>query len=212
MSSEEQQYIQQVTNLAGANHERSIQAQEAAFAGSTAVIVAPDGNGNGIGVHAMSKTPEWYTPADIVARVCVALGQIDLDPCSNTGTPNIPAMKRYTRQDNGLEQGWEGRVYMNPPYGDEIGVWVAKLAWEFQAGNVTEAIALVPARTDTAWFRTLRKFPKCFIYGRLKFLSPTGTVNSAPFPSVAVYLGTDLARFANTFREIGDIYTLLEDQ
>ena len=37
---------------------------------------------------------------------------------------------------------------MNPPYGGDIAWWVQKLVEEFELGEVTEAIALVPSRTD----------------------------------------------------------------
>jgi hypothetical protein len=160
-------------------------------------------------VHYTSDTPEWYTPAHIIARAIKALGAIDLDPCSNSrNAPNVPAAKHFTEEDNGLIQPWHGRVYMNPPYGRIIGEWAERLVREFDAGRVTEAVALVPARTDTEWFRAFRRFPRCFLYGRLKFSDHD---NSAPFPSVAIYLGSNLPAFALAFDDIGDIYQLVGD-
>jgi hypothetical protein len=151
-----------------------------------------------------SETPEWYTPDHIISKVRMVLGDITLDPCSNSNTnPNVPALNHYTVEDNGLSQEWFGGVYMNPPYGDEIKEWVAKLVEAYELGNVDEAIALLPARTDTAWMRMLSDYPRCFVWGRLKF---SGSENSAPFPSVVVYLGKDTAQFATVFQEIGDIY------
>ena len=131
-------------------------------------------------------------------------GVIDLDPCSDSGdTPNVPALAHFTSSDDGLAQGWGGKVYMNPPYGRVIGDWVAKLAGEFQAGNVTEAIALVPARTDTSWFQLLRDCAICFVSGRLKF---SGGGNSAPFPSAAAYFGHEPDAFLVAFGDIGDVW------
>lgn len=156
-----------------------------------------------------SATPEWNTPSHIVDRVLEVLGSIDLDPCSNSRTnPNVPARKCYTKQENGLGQAWTGRVYMNPPYGREIGSWVSKLHNAYQTHNVCEAVALLPARTDTQWFRTLRPYPKCFVTGRLKFGEAR---NSAPFPSVVVYLGHRPSRFTAVFSSLGDIYTCLQE-
>jgi len=156
--------------------------------------------------HYSSDSPEWYTPGNILERVVRLFGRIDLDPCSNVGKPNVPAAKHYTWADDGLQQPWAGRVYMNPPYGREIDDWVQKLAEEYEAGNVIEAVALVPARTDTAWFRRLRQYVRCFIFGRLSF-SDSGT---APFPSVAVYLGDHVEGFVATFGDIGDVYQVIE--
>ena len=151
-----------------------------------------------------STTPEWLTPSDIIDRAATVLGGIDLDPCSdNHGSPNVPAVRHYTQDDDGLNQQWVGRVYMNPPYGRAIGSWVGKLDNHHRAGDVSEAIALVPARTDTAWFRILADYPVCFLAGRLRF---SDSLTGAPFPSGVFYLGPRLEAFAQRFEDIGDIY------
>lgn len=153
-----------------------------------------------------SKTDEWNTPQEILRRVLAVMGEIDLDPCSNSEeSPNVPAALHYTEDMNGLAREWLGAVYMNPPYGDVIGDWVKKLVAEYRAGCVTQALALVPARTDTQWFREFREFPRCFIIGRLKF---GNAENGATFPSVVVNLGCDREKFMSVFGEIGDVYEL----
>lgn len=149
-----------------------------------------------------SESGEWYTPQAIIDAAIATLGGIDLDPCSNTGTPNVPASRHLTSEDDGLAHGWQGTVYMNPPYGREIGGWIDKLATEFAYGNVTAAVALLPARTDTAWFRALPARWVCFVSGRLRFSG----ADPAPFPSVAAYLGPDAARFADAFGSLGLLY------
>jgi len=159
---------------------------------------------NAIAVHFSSASSAWLTPPAIIDRVLQALDGIDLDPCSNSHeAPNVLAASLCTVEDDGLSQPWYGRVYMNPPYGRDISAWVVKLRLEYDAGRVTEAIVLLPARTDTAWFRRLRPYPRCFIAGRLKF---SGYQNSAPFPSAVVYLGTRPQRFFEAFAELGDVY------
>jgi hypothetical protein len=158
-------------------------------------------------VHFSSQSIECYTPLEIVGRVLEVFGEIDLDPCSNSHEePNIPARSHYTQDDNGLSRQWHGRVYMNPPYGRELSDWIGHLRDEYKAGRVTEAIALVPSRTDTEWFRKVREYPRCFIFGRLRFI---GQENSAPFPSMLVYMGDNLESFVEAFSDIGDIYQLV---
>lgn len=158
-------------------------------------------------VHFSSSSPEWYTPKDIIERAIAVMGGIDLDPCSNKGVPNVPASKHYTEDDDGLAWDWEGRVYMNPPYGRGIGEWVTKLMDDYAVGICTAAIALVPARTDTDWFRKLRDTYICFIDGRLKF---SGHQNSAPFPSAVIYIGPNEEGFIEHFGAIGDIWRRVE--
>ena len=151
-----------------------------------------------------SDTDEWYTPTEVIARVLKMWTTIDLDPCSNDSqNPNVPAAQHFTRDDDGLAQRWNGRVYMNPPYGREIAAWVDKLVDEHVAGHVTAAVALLPARTDTAWHLRLRDYPRCFVEGRLKF---SGHDNSAPFPSMLVYLGAEVVDFVTTFSDVGDVF------
>lgn len=150
-----------------------------------------------------SDSAEWFTPWDIIERVQTLFGEIDLDPCSNDGVPVVPALKHFKENDDGLTQEWSGRVYMNPPYGRGIGAWVTKLADAHASGDVPEAVALVPARTDTEWFQSFRDAAVCLIRGRLRFSeSETG----APFPSTAVYLGPRREAFIAAFTDIGDVW------
>ena len=159
-------------------------------------------------IHFSSETPEHYTPSAIVEAVIACLGAIDLDPCSNTGSPNVPAATHYTSAENGLTRAWCGRVYMNPPYGREIDDWVTKLCAEhIRPDGVDEAIALLPARTDTQWFLKLRDFVCCFVEGRLTFI---GNKDPAPFPSVVVYLGEDIGKFYHHFSPFGDVWRRLK--
>lgn len=152
-----------------------------------------------------SETPEWYTPDLIIKRVLDLFGEIDLDPCSNSADPdeaNIPANDYYTAAIDGLAQRWHGRVYMNPPYGDDIPPWIDRLVQAYEGGEIDEAIALLPARTDTNWFQPLWSHVFCFIKGRLKFKGADG---GAPFPSVVVYMGPDVDGFKDAFNDIGAI-------
>jgi len=151
-----------------------------------------------------SNTNAWNTPSIIIDKTIELMGSIDLDPCSDSYTnPNVPAERHFTIDDDGLNQPWHGRVYMNPPYGNEIGNWTGKLKNEYEMGRTTQAVALVPSRTDTEWFRGLCKYPRCFIWGRLRF---SEYENSAPFPSMIVYFGSDITKFTSVFGDIGDVY------
>jgi len=153
---------------------------------------------------------DWQTPPEVIERVIAVLGAIDLDPCSNShDDPNVPAAKHFTEEDDGLAQEWRGRVYMNPPYGRVIGKWVEKLVEEFEAGRVTQAIALVPARTDTRWFKRFRAFPRCFVQGRLKFV---GAAAGAPFPSAIIGVGVSVEALAEGFGDIGDCFPIKENK
>lgn len=127
-------------------------------------------------VHFSSKTPEWSTPQSVFDELDREFN-FTLDPCATK--ENAKCAKFYTLEDDGLSRDWSGEVvFMNPPYGREIGKWVKKL-------SETGGVALLPARTDTRYFHDYiyKKAEIRFIKGRLKF---GGSKNSAPFPSMIV--------------------------
>ena len=153
-----------------------------------------------------NKTDCWYTPPSIVELVIQVLGEINLDPCADDGR-HIAATKHYTFDDNGLEQPWCGKIYMNPPY-SHPGLWMKKLQLEFETGNVDEAIALVPAATDTNWLSpVLKTQPVCFWKGRIKFLGQDYQPKlSARQSHVLVYWGNNWQKFREVFEDYGVVY------
>lgn len=154
-------------------------------------------------VMGSSDSPEWYTPSYIVQATIEVMGEIDLDPCSNSHeTPTVPARTLYTKEDNGLGKQWKGKTYLNPPYGTEISAWTNKLIESYESGNVEEAIALLPGRIDTQWFSPLYAYLLCIVRGRVQFAN---SPYHAPFPCVIAYLGKREDVFMNTFKAIGPI-------
>jgi len=74
---------------------------------------------------------------------------------------------------------------MNPPYGRVIGKWMAKAVESWRSGATV--VCLVPARTDTAWWHDFAMQGEVrLIRGRLKFVSPDGVGDFAPFPSAVI--------------------------
>ena len=131
-------------------------------------------------VHFSSKTELWATPMDFFQKWSDSIGGFDLDVCANQ--ENAKCQKFFTKEDDGLNQDWIGKCWMNPPYGKEIGHWMKK-AYESSHQGAT-VVCLVPSRTDTKWWHDYAMKGKItFIKGRLKFGS---SKNSAPFPSAVV--------------------------
>jgi hypothetical protein len=106
------------------------------------------------------NTDIWLTPAYFIEQ----LGTFDLDPCGHWPRPFETARKTICLPEDGLSTEWTGRVWLNPPYGKQIGHWLRKLQ---EHGN---GIALVFSRTDTRWFQELKPDLTFFISGRIKFL------------------------------------------
>lgn len=142
-----------------------------------------------------SKTEMWATPQKFFDKLDEQYN-FTLDVCATE--INAKCLNYFNPEINGLEQEWTGVCWMNPPYGREIGKWVAKAYNEAQKENCT-VVALLPARTDTRWFHDyiymMHGVSIDFIKGRLKF---NDGKNPAPFPSMIVVFKQN--RFKETNR------------
>ena len=138
----------------------------------------------------------WETPPELVAALESVFGRFDLDPCAasaDASRARVKARVRLTVDDDGLTAPWRGLVFVNPPYGRQLGKWVAKCAGEAAGGAVV--VGLVPARTDTQWWhRHVAGAADVFMLrGRLRF--GDGAM-PAPFPSAVVLWGASAEQAA----------------
>lgn len=171
---------------------------------SEGIIHQVDAN-HALKVQTSSKSDEQWTPDTVIEAAISVLGQIDLDPCSNSREcPNVPASQHYTIADDGLLQTWGGRVWLNPPYSNTA-QWVDKVLTEYSEKRVTETIVLVKSATDTQWYQRLDDYPCCHWNGRLKFKNPDNKGNTAPFASTLFYLGENYSRFKEVFSQYGRV-------
>lgn len=137
-----------------------------------------------LAVATSSASDDWPTDPAVFAALAREFGPFDLDVCASPDNAKCPRF--YTAADDGLTQPWEGRVFMNPPYGRTIGLWMRKA--RLAAADGALVVCLVPARPDTAWWRESKAEATLvrFYPGRLRF----GPLDSpAPFPSALIVLG-----------------------
>lgn len=143
----------------------------------------------GIGGHHRpnrGRTDEWLTPPPIIT----ALGEFDLDPCSPVDRPWDTAKTHFTIEDDGLLREWNGRVWLNTPYGPEVIKWMGRMA-EHNHGT-----ALIFARTETDAFHRYvwnRASAVLFLRGRLNFYSVKGerAKQNAGAPSCLIAYGQE---------------------
>ena len=133
-------------------------------------------------VMTSSDDMTWATPKKWFDYLNLEFG-FTLDPCCLPETAKCK--KFFTPKDDGLAQSWQDeRVFMNPPYGREIGKWMKK-AHDEALNNGALVVCFVPARVDTEWWHRYAikaadiRFPK----GRVKF---EGADASAPFPIAVI--------------------------
>lgn len=159
---------------------------------------------------------EWYTPTKYIDAARDVLGEIELDPASNDAAQeSINAGRYYTLEDDGLEQQWQGRVWLNPPYAQpSIMQFIEKLCLSYQRKSVPEAILLTHNYTDTRWFHLATQHASaiCFTRGRIGFLNPAGQ-RAAPTQGQAFfYFGDDVQKFSDRFSDFGFIVSIFADQ
>jgi hypothetical protein len=126
-----------------------------------------------IGSHhsARAGTETWLTPPNVLTALGGA-DSFDLDPCAAPNQPWPTARQHYTIADDGLALPWTGRIWLNPPYSNNvIARWMGRMA------DHAHGIALIFARTETKVFHeTVWRAADAllFLEGRLHFHDAAG--------------------------------------
>lgn len=116
----------------------------------------------------VAATHVWLTPPEIIE----ALGPFDLDPCAAPEPRPWPTAARHIAlPEDGLTAEWSGRVWCNPPFGDQTWAWLERMA------EHGDGIALAFARTETVGFHQWvwkRAAAVMFLKARPHFHYPDG--------------------------------------
>ena len=133
-------------------------------------------------MHTGPRREDWETPPALFSLYNDEF-RFNLDAAANARNAKCRAF--LSKDSLHPEQWWTGRVWLNPPYGKQIGEWVKKACLEVRAGHAEVAVCLVPARTDSWWWHDYAEpfAEKRFIRGRIKFV---GAPYNAPFPSAVL--------------------------
>lgn len=150
--------------------------------------------------HKSAKTDNHPTPPKITDFL-YSFYKIDLDPCSDLDK-NIKAKRHYTIEDNGLEQSWQGNLFINPPF-SELPKWAEKAIADFNSGNITELIFLSKLDARVGWFKPLINTASvfCLVEGYVCFEGNDG--DPAFFTTVLWYFGQRDFEFQEHFKGLG---------
>jgi len=151
-----------------------------------------------------SGNNEWYTPGKYIELARQVMGGIDTDPAtSEIANRTVKAEKIFTAEDDGRNQVWSGRVWMNPPYAQPLmGDFAEAVSSKFESGEIDQATILVNNGTETQWFQRILGVATavCFPKTRIKFVDPSGNPSGAPLQGQAIlYLGKNVDAFAQAF-------------
>lgn len=120
------------------------------------------------------ESDEWYTPKWVIEAIGL---DYDLDPASPPEGPRHVLAGTYYCQ-NGEGREWLGRVWMNPPFGNQETkrLWLARF---FSHGH---GVALLPDRTSAPWFHEYAPMADALLWvrGKIKFERPDGSIGKSP--------------------------------
>lgn len=131
-----------------------------------------------------SKSVEWSTPQDLFDHLHREF-RFGLDVCANSRNAKCPAF--IDKDADTLATPWADRIdpgtaaWMNPPWGRGIGSFLQR-AFEESNRSHCVCVCLVPAATDTQWWRTWVWMASevRLIVGRLHFVRDDGHTGPAP--------------------------------
>lgn len=166
-----------------------------------------------------TSSHHWCTPQKYVDAVKRVLGDIELDPCSNSFSL-VQAKHSYTLpQIDGLQSSWSYRtIFVNPPYGRDkerktsIWNWLCKCVQAYTE-HQSEVIALIPVATNTKHWKEFvwgKATSIAFLFDtRLPFIAEgNAKTKGAPMACAMIYWGSHPALFEEVFSFYGAIVHL----
>lgn len=134
-----------------------------------------------------SNKEDWETPQDFYDKLNKKFN-FEWDLAANAH--NSKCRHYFDENSDSLSQNWgglNGNLFLNPPYGRNLKLWVKKAAnTDLKGGQ--KLVMLIPSRTDTSyWHDYIFNHAEIkFLRGRLKFEVGGVSGDSAPFPSALV--------------------------
>jgi len=159
-------------------------------------------------INQTSNRVEYYTPIEIIEAARKTLKTIDLDVASCEKANQIVGARNYfTKESNGLNQEWYGKVWMNHPFGrGENKKWIDKLVQSYETENIDEAVCITYASTSEKWYQPLLRYPQCYLSSRTNYLGyDLEPIKGVTKGSVVTYLGSNVEQFAECFKHLGSV-------
>ena len=97
--------------------------------------------GSRLEIHGVTQ---WETPDEYLEAARELMGDIDIDPCTTErAQERIKASVYYTKDTNGLDKSWVGRLWLNAPY--DVGIieqFMERAVDQYHIGNIIEGLIL----------------------------------------------------------------------
>lgn len=130
------------------------------------------------------ESDERYTPRWILDGLGLTF---DLDPASPVGGGDcVPALAKYTTEDDGLSQPWFGTVWLNPPFSEST-------AWADRFRTHGRGVFLGPVANGRWWCDLVRSADVVWHCRDFAFTHPTHAGKRSSMPLAMIAYGRDCA-------------------
>jgi|CXWL01.1.fsa_nt_gi phage N-6-adenine-methyltransferase len=153
----------------------------------------------------------WQTPPELLVPPREYWGgAIPFDVATSITNPTA-ALGYWTAIDDALAREWPKALWVNPPYGKGLRLWLLKMADAAQKGS--EIISLLPcARWEQRYFQTAlaQANAVCMIRKRVNFIrASTGdAVSGNTYANMYLGWNVDVDRFTKTHSPQGACFAL----
>jgi len=150
---------------------------------------------------------DYFTPPEIVQAARAAMGGIDLDAASHWMANRVHQIPDWFHTGrSAFENRWHGRVWLNPPYGDNE-PWFREIVRYVESGDIEQLCMISPMWS----FHTRLAEPVLKLSSGLVLLIPTpkfwGNADPARtgknHPHGVLYIGERISEFREAFRPFG---------
>jgi phage N-6-adenine-methyltransferase len=146
----------------------------------------------------LSERDNWKTPKWLLDAIEENHGLIHTDPSQGSST-SIGSLYNYNVDDNGLEQKWNGTVFVNPPFSYKSD-FLEKAVEEVEKDYCDTIFFVTPDGTDTiSWWHEYIAEKANYIWfskGRISYVHPNGETADSPT------FGTAVSVFGDTTEEM----------
>lgn len=129
----------------------------------------------GFSIRFSSAKQDWTTPRVLFDALDAEFG-FTCDLAADE--TNALCETWFGAADDSLTQTWAGTCWLNPPYGDPkrpLRAWAEKAFHATRADPDLTVVMLIPARTNTVWFRDY-----CAPAGQVRFITGRPKFGDAP--------------------------------
>jgi hypothetical protein len=157
-------------------------------------------------VNPTTSFQDYFTPSEIINAARDAMGGIDLDAASHWAANRVHRIPDFFDVNrSAFENPWHGRVWLNPPYGDNA-PWFREIERYVKASEVKQLCMISPVWAfTTSIARPVMQLSSAFVLlsPTPKFWGNAGGKTGTNNPHGVLYIGDRRDEFLRAFTPFG---------